>query len=50
MAPENTLVGQPNEGILTKEGGRLSTVELLIKVACFVKEENIFFNIKNKLI
>jgi hypothetical protein len=27
------------QGILT-EGGRLSTVDLLVKVACFVKKEN----------
>jgi hypothetical protein len=26
--------------------GRLSTVDLLIKVACFVKRENNIFNIK----
>jgi hypothetical protein len=26
--------------------GRLSTVDLLIKVACFVKKENNIFNIK----
>jgi hypothetical protein len=33
------------QGILTK-GERLSTVDLLIKVACFVKEVNNIFNIK----
>ncbi len=31
-----------NQGILTKREGRLSTVDLLIKVACFVKEVKIF--------
>jgi len=30
----------------TNWGGRLSTVDLLIKVACFVKKANAFFNIK----
>jgi hypothetical protein len=30
----------------TNRGVRLSTVELLIKVACFVKQENNIFNIK----
>ncbi len=34
--------GCPNHGILT-EGGRLSTVDLLIKVACFVKNVNYIF-------
>ncbi len=33
------------QGILTK-GGRLSTVALLIEVACFVKMVNNIFNIK----
>ncbi len=30
----------------TNGGGRLSTADLLIKVACFVKKENNIFNIK----
>ncbi len=30
----------------TNRGGRLSTVELLIKVACFVKKENNIFSMK----
>ncbi len=30
----------------TNGGGRLSTADLLIKVACFVKNENNIFNIK----
>jgi hypothetical protein len=30
----------------TYRRGRLSTVDLLIKVACFVKKENNIFNIK----
>jgi hypothetical protein len=30
----------------TNWGGGLSTIDLLIKVACFVKKENIIFNIK----
>jgi hypothetical protein len=34
-----------NQEILTG-GGRLSTVDLLIKVACFVKKENNKFRIK----
>jgi hypothetical protein len=33
------------QGIIT-EGGRLSTVGLFLKVACFVKEENNIFNSK----
>jgi hypothetical protein len=33
------------QGILT-DGGRLSTVDVLIKVACYVKKENNIFNIK----
>ncbi len=36
-AAENTF----KQGILT-EGGRLSTVDLIIKVACFVKRKLIF--------
>ncbi len=36
------------QGILT-EGGSLSTVDLLIKVACFVKNVNDIFNIKRNL-
>jgi hypothetical protein len=36
-----------HQGILTwGGGGRLSTVDLLIKVACFVKEVNKIFNLK----
>jgi hypothetical protein len=35
----------PQQGIPT-EGGRLNTVDLLIKVACFVKKENDIFNKK----
>ncbi len=34
------------EGSNTNSGGRLSIVDLLIKVACFVKKENNIFNIK----
>ncbi len=34
-----------NQGILTE--GRLSTVDVLLKVACFVKKVNIFFCKKN---
>ncbi len=30
----------------TNWGGKLSTIDLLIKVDCFVKKENIIFNIK----
>ncbi len=43
--PANIRLGQ---GILTKGegGGRLSTIDLLIKVPCFVKEVNNIFNIK----
>jgi len=29
-----------------KPGGRLSTVDILIKVACFASHEDIFFNLK----
>jgi hypothetical protein len=36
-----------NQGILTKRG-RLSTVRLLINIACFVKEKNNFLNVKSK--
>jgi hypothetical protein len=39
---------QPPQAILTK--GRVGTVDLLIKVACFVKEFNNIFNIKKELI
>jgi hypothetical protein len=37
-----------NQGILT-EGKRLSTVDLLIKVACFEANVNNIFNIKRSL-
>ncbi len=37
------MMGLPGN---TNYGGRLSTVDLLIKVACFVKKENNIFNIK----
>ncbi len=40
-----TLYFLCNQGILT-EGGRLSTVDLLIKVACIIKNVNNIFNIK----
>ncbi len=30
----------------TNSGGELSTVDLLIKVACLIKKENYIFNIK----
>jgi hypothetical protein len=33
----------------TNRGERLSTVELLIKVACFVKKENNILKLKNEL-
>jgi len=33
------------QGILS-EKGRLSTVNLLLKAACFVKKENHIFNLK----
>jgi hypothetical protein len=36
---------QQDQGTLT-EGGRLSTVDLLIVVTCFVKKENKVYNIK----
>jgi hypothetical protein len=37
-----------NQGILAKRG-RLSTIDLFIKVACFVKKENNIINIKRNL-
>jgi len=39
------LVDRIEQGILT-EGERLSTVDLLVKVACFVKEVNNSFYVK----
>jgi hypothetical protein len=42
--------GQTEEVIISgglgDERGRLSTAELLVKMACFVKETNIFFTIR----
>jgi hypothetical protein len=35
------------QGILT-DGARPSTVDVLIKVACYVKKENNIFNIKTR--
>jgi hypothetical protein len=37
------MIGLPGN---TNYGGRLSTIDLLIKVACFVKKEKYIFNIK----
>jgi calcineurin-like phosphoesterase family protein len=44
MAAYKNIYYKGRQGILT-EGGRLSTVDLLIK-ACFVKKENNIFDIK----
>ena len=41
-----TLWVEPNQGIPT-EGGRLSTVDLLIKTACFVTKVSNIFSIKS---
>ncbi len=57
MGKHSSLMGslvscKDNEALLytspgnTDRGGRLSTVDLLIKVACFVKKEDNIFNIK----
>jgi hypothetical protein len=37
------MEARANQGILT-EGGRLSTADLLIEVACFVTKVNNIFN------
>jgi hypothetical protein len=43
---QNSLKSSYDQSGNTNRGGRLSTVDLLIKVACFVKKENNTFNIK----
>jgi len=43
----NKLLGPFRQGTLTEEEGRLSTVDLLNKVACSVKKVNHTFNVKS---
>jgi hypothetical protein len=46
MIPEQEIPKPGN----TNLGGKLSTVDLLIKVTCFVKKGKLYFQYKNEMI